>query len=230
MFEKIENESVVSTVVNKIKSSIMNGDLQPGDKLPTEVELIEQLGVGRNSVREAVKMLTALGVLEVKRGQGTFVVQKVKPSFFNPLLFSLIIEPKSNRDLYELRVMFDTMVMFNLMDKMDEGKFVQVEAIINEVEMRHEAGEQDLDYFVEMDVNFHKLLMELTENALIKQIGEVIISLFPEYIRKSISQENGIERSISNHKQIIHHLKTKDKASISDLVEETLKEWKADWK
>lgn len=65
MFEKIEYESVVSTVVNKIKSSIMNGDLRPGDKLLTEVELIELLGVGRNSVIEVVKMLAALGVLEV---------------------------------------------------------------------------------------------------------------------------------------------------------------------
>ncbi len=230
MFERIENESVVSTVVNKIKKSIMDGDLKPGDKLPTEVELIDQLGVGRNSVREAVKMLTALGVLEVKRGQGTFVVEKVKPSFFNPLLFSLIIEPKSNKDLYELRVMFDTMVLFNLMDKMDPDKFDQIDNLMEEVEGHYASGDKDIDYFVGMDVRFHKLLMDLTENALIKQIGEVIISLFPEYIKKSISQEKGILRSINNHKEIIHHLRTKDKTSLSQLVEKTLEEWKEEWK
>lgn len=230
MFERIENESVVSTVVNKIKTSIVNGDLKPGDKLPTEVELIEQLGVGRNSVREAVKMLIALGVLEVKRGQGTFVVQKVKPSFFNPLLFSLIIEPKSNKDLYELRVMFDTMVLFNLMDKMDDEKFNRVYSLLDEVYKSYSNETEEIDYFVKKDMEFHKLLMELTENALIEQIGDVIISLFPEYIKKSISQENGIERALNNHKEIVELLKHKNKEGISDLVEDTLKEWKAEWK
>lgn len=230
MFERIENESVVSTVVNKIKNSIVSGELKPGDKLPTEVELIEQLGVGRNSVREAVKMLIALGVLEVKRGQGTFVVKKVKPSFFNPLLFSLIIEPKSNKDLYELRVMFDTMVLFNLMDKMDDEKFDQVYSLLDEVYESYHNNTGEVDYFVQKDMEFHKLLMELTENALIKQIGEVIISLFPEYIKKSISQENGIKRSLDNHKEIVELLKAKNKEGISDLVEDTLEEWKLEWK
>lgn len=230
MFDRIENESVVSIVVNKIKNSIVSGELKPGDKLPTEVELIEQLGVGRNSVREAVKMLIALGVLEVKRGQGTYVVKKVKPSFFNPLLFSLIIEPKSNKDLYELRVMFDTMVLFNLMDKMTDEKFDKIYALLDEVTMKHLHQSEEIDYFVKMDLKFHELLMDLTENALIKQIGEVIISLFPEYIKKSISQENGIQRSLDNHKEIVELLKHKNKEGISDLVEDTLEEWKLEWK
>lgn len=230
MFERIENESVVSTVVNKIKTSIVNGELKPGDKLPTEVELIEQLGVGRNSVREAIKMLIALGVLEVKRGQGTYVVQKVKPSFFNPLLFSLIIEPKSNKDLYELRVMFDTMVLFSLMDKMTDEKFNRVYNLLDEVETNFKNDSKDIDYFVQKDMEFHKMLMNLTENALIEQIGEVIISLFPEYIKKSITQENGIKRALDNHRGIVQLLKDKNKEGISDLVEDTLKEWKSEWK
>lgn len=230
MFERIDNESVVSIVVNKIKTSIVNGELKPGDKLPTEVELIEQLGVGRNSVREAVKMLTALGVLEVKRGQGTYVVKKVKPSFFNPLLFSLIIEPKSNKDLYELRVMFDTMVLFNLMDKMTDKKFDKVYGLLSEVQEHLKNNSKDINYFVQQDLEFHKLLMDLTENALIKQIGEVIISLFPEYIKKSISQENGVQRSLDNHLEIVKLLKNKNKEGINDLVENTLREWKLEWK
>ena len=230
MFERIDNESVVSIVVNKIKTSIIKGELLPGDKLPTEVELIDQLGVGRNSVREAVKMLTALGVLEVKRGQGTYVVKKVKPSFFNPLLFSLIIEPKSNKDLYELRVMFDTMVLFNLMDKMTELKFEKIYNLLAEVEDNFKKDIHTIDYYVQQDLEFHKLLMDFTENALIKQIGEVIISLFPEYIKKSISQENGIKRSIENHYGIVELLKHKNKSGVNELVEKTLREWKLEWK
>lgn len=229
MFERIDNESVVNNVVNKIKNSIMSGELKAGDKLPTEVELIEQLGVGRNSVREAIKMLIALGVLEVKRGQGTYVVTKVKESFFNPLLFSLIIEPKSNEDLYELRVMFDTMVLFNLMEKMTDEKFMILTKLLDAVHQSYLDGNIDTDYYVAKDMEFHHTLMNFTENQLIKQIGDVILSLFPESMRRSISQENGIMRSIKNHRNIVELLRQKNTGEIINLVETTLAEWKVEW-
>jgi GntR family transcriptional regulator, transcriptional repressor for pyruvate dehydrogenase complex len=230
MFERIDNESVVNNVMNKIKNSIMAGELKAGDKLPTEVELIEQLGVGRNSVREAIKMLIALGVLEVKRGQGTYVVSKVKESFFNPLLFSLIVEPKSNDDVYELRVMFDAMVLFNLTEKMTEEKFDVLTHLLDSVHQSYLEGNIDTDYYVSKDMEFHHTLMNFTENQLIKQIGEVIISLFPESMRRSISQTNGIERSIRNHRNIVELLRQKNTNEIINLVETTLTEWKEEWK
>jgi DNA-binding FadR family transcriptional regulator len=98
--EPINNESIVNGVLKRITDSIASGELKPGDKLPTEVEFIEKLGVGRNSVREAIKMLSAMGVLEVKRGNGTYIATKVSPAIFNPLVFSLLLEPKSIDDLY----------------------------------------------------------------------------------------------------------------------------------
>lgn len=205
MFEKIEYESVVSTVVNKIKSSIMNGDLRPGDKLLTEVELIELLGVGRNSVREVVKMLAALGVLEVQRGQGTFVVQKVKPSFFTPLLFSLIIEPKANRDLYELRVMFDTMVLFCAIDKISEEQIKTLKMMIEMVESKYLEKDDiiNMEYYIHQDITFHKYLLETTRNPLIQRIGHSILEFIPEYVKRSIQQDHGVERSIRDHKEIM---------------------------
>ena len=100
--ERISNESVVNEIIKRITDSLKNEDLKPGDKIPTEIELMETLGVGRNSVREAIKMLSAMGVLEVRRGSGTYVVTKVSSAILNPLVFNLIIEPKTNNDLYEL--------------------------------------------------------------------------------------------------------------------------------
>jgi GntR family transcriptional regulator, transcriptional repressor for pyruvate dehydrogenase complex len=230
MFDKIDTESVVDNVMNKIKNSIMSGELKAGDKLPTEVELIEQLGVGRNSVREAIKMLSALGVLEVRRGQGTYVVSEVKESFFNPLLFSLIVEPKSNADVYELRVMFDAMVLFNLIEKMTADKFEQLNSLLDAVYQSYLEGCTDTDYYVKKDLEFHYMLMHFTENQLIKRIGEVIISLFPESMRRSISQTNGIMRSITNHRNIVALLYKKNTSEIIQLVENTLAEWKEEWK
>ncbi len=66
MSVSLANKSVVERITDQITNAIINGELKPGDKIPTEVELCESFGVGRNSVREAIKVLEAYGVLEIK--------------------------------------------------------------------------------------------------------------------------------------------------------------------
>jgi DNA-binding FadR family transcriptional regulator len=231
-FEKIGNGSVVDAVLKQIKESIMNDELKPGEKIHTEVELIEQLGVGRNSVREAIKMLVALGVLEVRRGQGTFVATTIKPTFLDPLVFSLIIEPKSNKNLYELRYLFDSMVIYNVLTKATTEDCMRLESIILEAKNAFEANERvgDYDFFVEKDLAFHEALLELTDNPLIIRIGQTILGLFPEYIKRSIKQQHGIERSIKNHLDILEIIRSKDTQQVMKITEKSLVEWKNEWK
>ena len=83
------------------------GEFKPGDKLPTETEFCQKLGVGRNSIREAIKMLAAIGVVEVFRGDGTYVATKVSPEIFNPLIFSLILEIN-----YEIKKFYGEKVVY----------------------------------------------------------------------------------------------------------------------
>lgn len=231
-FEKIGNGSVVDAVLKQIKESIMNDELKPGEKIHTEVELIEQLGVGRNSVREAIKMLVALGVLEVRRGQGTFVATTIKPTFLDPLVFSLIIEPRSNKNLYELRYMFDSMVIYNVLTKATPEDCTRLENIILEAKNAFEAHkmDEDYDFFVEKDLEFHEALLELTDNPLIIRIGQTILGLFPEYIKRSIKQPHGIERSIKNHLNILETIRNKDTQQVMEITEKSLIEWKNEWK
>ena len=68
--KKLNNESVVQRVINCLTDAMISKELKPGDKIPTELELAESLGVGRNSIREAIKILVYLGVLEIRRGKG----------------------------------------------------------------------------------------------------------------------------------------------------------------
>ena len=71
--KSIKRKPISAEILHMITDNILAGNLKPGDKLPTEFELAESLGVGRNSVREAIKMLHSLGVVEVKMGAGTFI-------------------------------------------------------------------------------------------------------------------------------------------------------------
>ena len=71
---KIGNsDTLVNEIITQLSQAIIDGDFKPGDKLPSEAELCEQLGVGRNSLREAIRVLNAMGVVKTKRGQGTFL-------------------------------------------------------------------------------------------------------------------------------------------------------------
>lgn len=227
--DKITNESVVNEIIKRITDSLKREDLKPGDKIPTEVELMESLGVGRNSVREAIKMLSAMGVLEVKRGSGTFVATKVSPAIFNPLIFSLIIEPKSNEDLYELRVMYDGMVLMIAIDKATNEDIIAIEEVLNKAKDLLQKRQGTIEEFVQLDVDFHLEILKATHNPLIECIGKTIIELFPKYIKKSLSQKNGIKRSVDNHGSILDIIKKRCKTSALETNERTLEEWKNRW-
>ncbi len=228
--DPISNNSVVNEILKRITDSIVREELKPGEKLPTEVELMEKLGVGRNSIREAVKMLAAMGVLEVKRGNGTYVATQVSPSMFNPLIFSLILEPKSAYDLYELRMMFENMVMVLAIEKATQDDFDKIEKLLVHTKRLAEENNTTIDDFVKLDMEFHMELIKATHNPLIERIGKTIIELFPKYIKNSISQKNGIERSVNNHFEILNLLRQRNKGKVYDLVEKTLSEWKNQWK
>lgn len=227
--DKISNDSVVNEIINRITDSLKNEELKPGDKIPTEVELMESLGVGRNSVREAIKMLSAMGVLEVRRGSGTFVATKVSAAIFNPLVFSLILEPKSNEDLYELRVMYDGMVLLIALEKATDEDINNIEYIINKAKDLLLNKQGTIHDFVQLDVDFHLEILKSTHNHLIEHIGKTIVELFPKYIEKSLSQKNGIKRSINNHEALLDIIKNRCKTSALETNERTLAEWKNKW-
>lgn len=227
--EPIGNESVVSEVLKRITESIKDGDIKPGEKLPTEVELMKMLGVGRNSVREAIKMLGALGVLEIRRGSGTYIATKVTSDIFNPMLFSIILEPKTSEDLYELRVMFESMVLFTVIDKATPEDIEGLNSLLDHTRRLFKEGNKDLERFVMLDMEFHKKLVKATRNPLIIRIYDTIIELFHNYIKKSLAQKNGIPRSLKNHYEIIRLIESKNKAKVFEIVEQTLLEWKNKW-
>jgi DNA-binding FadR family transcriptional regulator len=83
---------VVQRIVDSITGAIVEGRLRPGAQIPTEMELSESMGVGRNSVREAIKILEAMGVLDIRRAEGTFVVQGFQNRMLDPLVYGLILE------------------------------------------------------------------------------------------------------------------------------------------
>lgn len=222
-FNRVANDTtIVREVLKQLTTAISQGMISPGEKIPTELELMAQLGVGRNSVREAVKMLSALGVLEVKRGSGTFVTREVTSAILNPLIFSLTLERKTAQDLNELRLMFEMMAALILVDKIADQDMYSLEQMLAQEQRLYEQGQGIWEELVEMERTFYQLILQFTYNPLIQRIGKAIMELYPEHLRESLREENAIARSLHNRRCMVEAIREKDKLKVLSVVQGAL--------
>ena len=150
-----------------IMELILDRELEPGDALPTENELCLALGVGRNTLRESLKVLQALGVIEIRHGFGMFVA----PSNFESLADGLIFRGRLSlrhhgleaRQLVDVRHALEAGLIGSAMDEMTAEQLAAIEESVIRMEESAEAG----DAFVEADAEFHRRLFEPLNNELL---------------------------------------------------------------
>ena len=102
-FKSANRESAVDHVIKTIKEALINNKLQPGERIPSELELSKRLSISRGSIREAMKILSAFGVVNIRRGEGTFIATNESKTIFDPLLFSFILSKPKIKEMVELR-------------------------------------------------------------------------------------------------------------------------------
>lgn len=223
--EKIGSSgTLVKEIITQLSQAIIEGDFKPGDKLPSEADLCEQLGVGRNSLREAIRMLNAMGVVETKRGQGTFLRNTISHDVFNPLIFRLILEPKTSNDIYELRVMIESIVIIMAINKASLEEINNIRLLVDKTDRVFRAKKASIDELVKLDVNFHLEIAKCVHNPLIEAILEKLILMFQPSIKKVLKEKNGMQVCIKNHYAIISLIEKRDITKVFELVEKILKD------
>ena len=113
----LRSRNISQIITERIAASIMNGELRPGQRLPTEDEFAARIGAGKSSVREAIKILEALGVLEIRRGDGTYVVDRFTGSMLDPMVYGILLADKSEADVVEFKVRVQRMVADSLLEQ-----------------------------------------------------------------------------------------------------------------
>ncbi|WP_139207285.1 GntR family transcriptional regulator [Halobacillus dabanensis] len=204
-FDRIHpNQTKTMGIVSVIKDSLIEGKLKPGDKLPTEMELIDQLGVSRTPVREAIKILESIGVIQIKRGEGMFITDSSSKLTMNPLIFSLIMHSHNVEQLIEFRQHFELLLMNMIITKKDKN-LNKIEAVYDS---QVERMSQDLtaEELVDIDLEFHYAILEETENPFTMEIGRTIYELIrPKMIH--FKDPEGIDRTLATHKEHLEFMK-----------------------
>lgn len=216
----VGKDSVVSLAIARIKDALLRKDLRPGDYLPSETELTKTLGIGKSSVREAVKMLQAMGVVEVRRGQGTIVRRHPGPDFLSPLVFQLIMESGYPDDLIELRLMFEPAYAVMAMERATAEDQEGIRKAMERLERSVESGRPA----AECDIAFHLAILKATKNPLVIRIGETIFELFKPSI--SVSMRHIAHRAVQDHRRIFEAFRSGDAAQLRTAVLRSYDGWK----
>lgn len=216
----IKNDSVVKMVMDRIKEAIINKELKPGDKLPPVMQISDNFGVGVSSVREAVKMLQAIGVVEPKQGEGTYIRESISDESINPLIFQMILENGKNDDLLELRMMFETAYTIIAMRDATQEDYQAMEAAIeNQSKMisLHNFTADD-------DICFHRAVLRATHNPYIIKIGETILQLIKATFMQN--KHGKPEFALYDHRKIYNAIRQKDERNLRNVLEESFALWR----
>lgn len=219
----LKRSSISSEIAELITNLILRGEIQPGDKLPTEMEFAQQLGVGRNSFREAIKMLTFIGILEIRRGEGTFVAKKLSSPIINPLLMSLVYEEKTAEELIQLRLLLDIAVIPTIIENLTDEGIKQLEDANQAMYAVAQNPDYDKDLLLSLDINFHKVYHSLTRNRLLVKIYETIYMLFLSSVKESLN--NDPDFAYMSHKALIEALKERDVIKVEQNLRDSLNPW-----
>jgi GntR family transcriptional regulator, transcriptional repressor for pyruvate dehydrogenase complex len=212
--------SVSRLILEKIEDAIINKTLNPGDFLPTEVELAKGLGVGKGSVREAVKMLEGMGIVEIKRGQGTIIKDSSDNNNLNALVFQLLLHRGNINDIIELRDMFETAFSVIAMHKATDDDRAKIKQTIIELEQKIASGIYEEKY----DIAFHMAILKATHNYYVIRVGETIYELFKASIRKSVSKTP--EWVLDDHKKIFTYFCSKNERKLREAIASSIERWR----
>jgi DNA-binding FadR family transcriptional regulator len=162
MLKEDGHRPAYETVASKITALISSTGLKPGDRLPTEHELSEQLGVSRTVVREAVKVLVAMGLVYTRRGSGLYVANKVSSLQMTVLDSLMPADPTQVISLYEFRLMLEPTAARLAAERITPHELRELREVVTL--NRQSAETQQRQQFRETDAALHRVIAEATHN------------------------------------------------------------------
>lgn len=219
--KNLKKESVVQSVINCLTDGMRNKELKPGDRIPPEPELAASLGVARSSVREAIKILTYLGVLESKRSEGTFVCDGFKESMIDPMIYGIILNQDSFENLMELREMTESGLMRLAILKYNEEEGKKLEEILKQMRTVLDGSDNVIDNFFHIDNAFHDMISQMGKNPLADKISRVVRTLTHAMRYETVTSMINSGRSeelLAAHTRLYEILKNRDLSNIREIV------------
>lgn len=206
--------ALTDEAIEKIKDMILSGELRPGEKLPKEPELAARLGLSRNSLREAVRALSLIRILDVRQGDGTYVTS-LEP---NLLLEALKFVLDFHRDntilqLFEVRRILEPAAVAMAAARMTKTEIAALKTILDATRV-----DAPVEEFIERDIEFHRTLAEGSGNQVLCTIIDGLVAPTTRArIVRGLTDETVLAKSLSEHRLIYQ--------SVADRNPEAARSW-----
>lgn len=194
---RLHRRSASEEVAHHILEAIRGGEYAAGDQLPTEPELARLLGVGRTTVREGIGQLRMVGVLEVRRGLGTFVVGPAEDDPRRAFVAFTAANHAQILELFEVRMSLEAGAAALAAQRASADELAGLEAAAAEHERAHSSG--DLAELVRSDQAFHAALVACSHNGALQQVYDMLVPQMADYRRTSLALHGASQRSSHDH-------------------------------
>lgn len=205
MKKSLRGEALYKAVCDHIKQYIIENNLKPGDPLPSEGQLADDLGVGRGSVREAVKSLQSLGIVDVQHGTGL----SVRDLNFDPMLetfkFGMQFNARTISELLQIRILLETAVIGSAVEKIDPASLQDLDDLLAQWKSYNRTGKP----FTELDEHFHRILYSALDNKTLMQLFDVFWDVFWELKLSDVIVPDP-DKELQTHRQILDAVKARD--------------------
>jgi len=178
MFKQIKVRHISEEVFEQIKSAILEGKLKPGEKLPTERELMKELGVSRVPIREALKLLSNMGFIETTQGGGSYVRALLANRVRDPLDHIIKDNVEKIFDLLEVRKEIETWSAYHAAQKATEEDIAKLNRMVEETKALFEKGKKPP---ASLDADFHLAIAQCSHNTIRAHLTFTIYDIFSEY-------------------------------------------------
>lgn len=205
----LQSVKVFERVAEQIEKRILDGELHKGDRLPTERELAEQFQVSRTAVREAMKSLAQKGLINMRPGRGTIVIDGASEALQNSLGLMMKLklgEVGGSDNLVEFRVILETEIAALAAARATEKELSAMREAIRVMD----ESLNDADAFISADNTFHEALAQATQNALILTLINSIVHLLSEQRKQIFEVEGGPQRGQIHHRRIFESVVRRD--------------------
>ena len=212
MYTPVQSIKVFEQIADQIEKRILNGELRCGDRLPTERELAEQFQASRTAVREAMKILAQKGLVEMRPGRGTIVIDGAPEAMQNSigLVMKLQVgEVGGSDNLVEVREIFETEIAALAAARATDEELAAMREAIRVMD----ESLNDADAYIAADNQFHQALAKATQNSLILILIDSIVNPLSEQRKHIFAVEGGPQRGQFHHRRILESIIRRDPES-----------------
>jgi GntR family transcriptional regulator, transcriptional repressor for pyruvate dehydrogenase complex len=206
----LRRSSLVERVAEQLISEIEGKELPPGAKIPSERALMDALGVSRSTIREALNGLAVLGLIEIRQGQGAFVVNG-QARLRRPDEIAAALASSVTKDLLEARVVIEAEIVRRAVERGTEQDMREVEAVIDKHRARLAGGRSGARYAAQ----FHRELGEASHNEVLASFMNSILTLMVERGTRLEALAGYAEWELAEHEGIFEAVQARD-ADLAD--------------